>query len=59
MIEARPQLINEYLVLKWRSQRLHEGNHEIINTEEVSSEERGRKKRRRERKTGNPRWFHS
>lgn len=60
-METRSQLTSKDLVLHWRDQTLHEGNHKIVNKENISSGERqsgvggGKReaKKRRERKGKN------
>ena len=52
-MEARSQLTPKDLVLDWRAQILHEGNHKIVNKEGISSGERqkgGKEEDREKRK---------
>lgn len=39
-METRSQLTSKDLVLHWNDQTLHEGNHKIVNKENISSGER-------------------
>ena len=52
-METRSQLTSEDLVLHWRDQTLHEGNHKTVNKEYISLGERqkgGKEEEREKRK---------